>query len=55
MQNRLIAGLMAVLILSSFTVTFDENTEDLQLESVNSEHAARDTSAEIKIHDQVNR
>ena len=50
MQNRLIAGLMAVLILSSFTVTFDENTEDLQLESVNSEHAARDTSAEIKIH-----
>ena len=55
MQNRLIAGLMAVLILSSFTVIFDENTEDLQLESVNSEHAADGfTSAEIKFIDQVN-
>ena len=50
MQNRLIAGLMAVLILSSCTSIFGDHRNSLASDSANVDYSAGATSAEIKFH-----
>ena len=50
MQNRLIAGLMAVLILSSCTSIFGNHRNSLASDSANVDYSAGATSAEIKFH-----
>ena len=50
MQNRVIAGLVTALILSSCLISYNAESHNLPLKSTGSEHSARDAGAEIKIH-----